>query len=676
VKLRRQGADFPLWTRGRADAGVRQENASPHVHRLALLALVLIPWLGLGTFLLTMFHARERDALRDAALTHASLAATVLDRQISDLIRTVGWLQDASQASDRVADPATDLHGVRFQAWDSALNVIAPAGTPPDELGTTARIAAEAALATKMPRVTPSLDDAEVRGVDLWLPLVKKGGDPILLQARIPVSFLDGAIKTLEFDDRWTLAVLGSNGTALASLNGIAEQNDVLKKAAVGSEDVFPPAGAYLVAASETSPLGFQVGAAAPLASLDAENRRNWLTFLFVTALLTAATLAAERWISDMRVAKRGIHGSEVLMSSDDTTNGRRHLQRASLTRVGPTKGQLLQPSKQGVADESLRDALDAGGICAWEWRRADHAIVWKTSCADLLRRPPDSPPPTLRALVRRTFPNERRRLLHAIRIAFADGRPLVIDVRVTCFDGEQRWIAIRGKPVRGDAGRIEGFVGIAHDVTDQKRGLSRTDALLREVSHRSKNMLALILAMARLTARDAVDVKSHLKEFALRVAGLAASQDLIVAADWQSVDFATLAAAEIEAVARSDSSRVEISGPPLLVTPEAAQTLGMILTELALNASEHGALSVASGQVHLSWTFPNAAAIRISWRETGGPKYDASRPKGYGMSVVERFSTQGLKLESRVVTDGDGVTWNLEGPLAHVGIGSPPPSG
>jgi two-component sensor histidine kinase len=181
---------------------------------------------------------------------------------------------------------------------------------------------------------------------------------------------------------------------------------------------------------------------------------------------------------------------------------------------------------------------------------------------------------------------------------------------------------------------------------------------------------------MARLTARDAVDVKSHLKEFALRVAGLAASQDLIVAADWQSVDFATLAAAEIEAVARSDSSRVEISGPPLLVTPEAAQTLGMILTELALNASEHGALSVASGQVHLSWTFPNAAAIRISWRETGGPKYDASRPKGYGMSVVERFSTQGLKLESRVVTDGDGVTWNLEGPLAHVGIGSPPPSG
>jgi two-component sensor histidine kinase len=146
---------------------------------------------------------------------------------------------------------------------------------------------------------------------------------------------------------------------------------------------------------------------------------------------------------------------------------------------------------------------------------------------------------------------------LHAIRIALGNGRPLSIDVRLTCFDGEQRWIALRANPLNAEAGRVDGFVGIAYDITDQKRGLSRTDALLREVSHRSKNMLALILAMARLTARDAVDVKSHLKEFTLRVAGLAASQDLIVAADWQSVDFTTLASAEIEAVARSDAPRI-----------------------------------------------------------------------------------------------------------------------
>jgi two-component sensor histidine kinase len=254
------------------------------------------------------------------------------------------------------------------------------------------------------------------------------------------------------------------------------------------------------------------------------------------------------------------------------------------------------------------------------------------------------------------------------IRAGLSDGRPLHIDARVKLLDGEIRWLAIRAQPMRDHAGTFCGFVGVAHDITAQKQNLSRTDSLLREVSHRSKNMLALILAMARLTARDAVDVKAHLKQFALRVAGLAASQDLIVAADWQSVDFSTLAAAELEAVARSDAARVKISGPPVLLTPEAAQTLGMILTELVLNAVAHGALSIATGDVELSWHVTENRRITISWREIGGPPYDAARPKGYGISVIERFSTQGLKLDASTSFEPDGFTWSLDGPLGNIG--------
>lgn len=327
----------------------------------------------------------------------------------------------------------------------------------------------------------------------------------------------------------------------------------------------------------------------------------------------------------------------------------------------------------RSLDETRLHEALVAGGVCIWEWHRPSHVLVWGNSPAPLLRQPPHSAPPGIRTLIRRTSPHERRRVLHVIRVALADGRPLAIDVRFTCFDGEQRWIALRANPVRNEPGHVSGFVGTATDVTDQKRGLSRTDALLREVSHRSKNMLALILAMARLTARDAIDVKSHLKEFTLRVAGLSASQDLIVAADWQAVDLMRLASAEVEAVAHSDASRIKISGPPVLVTPEAAQTLGMILTELALNAFLHGALSVASGEVVLSWAFPDASTIKISWREIGGPLYDPNRSKGYGLSVIERFSSQGLKLDAGISLDGDDVIWALEGPLANIGMHSTP---
>ncbi|MBS0249846.1 MAG: sensor histidine kinase, partial [Proteobacteria bacterium] len=216
--------------------------------------------------------------------------------------------------------------------------------------------------------------------------------------------------------------------------------------------------------------------------------------------------------------------------------------------------------------------------------------------------------------------------------------------------------------------GKTSGLSGVAYDITDQKLSLTRTDALLREVSHRSKNLLALILAMARLTARDAVDVKSHLKDFTLRVAGLSASQDLIVASDWQCVDLATLASAEIGAVARTDADRVFVSGPRVSLTPEAAQSFGMVVTELALNAVEHGALSCAKGEVRLSWDFPDAETIQITWEETGGPQFLVDGPRGYGRSVVERFSTQGLKLKVQAVAGVDGLKWTLTGPLANIG--------
>ena len=144
---------------------------------------------------------------------------------------------------------------------------------------------------------------------------------------------------------------------------------------------------------------------------------------------------------------------------------------------------------------------------------------------------------------------------MQAVRSALY-GLTAGIDIRHTRFDGEQRWFAIRGAPMRIRTGRSWAR-RIAYDITDQKQSLSRTDALLREVSHRFKNMLALILAMARLTAARCCRRQIASQGLALRVAGLAASQDLIVAADWQSVELGALAFVEVEAVARSDAARV-----------------------------------------------------------------------------------------------------------------------
>ncbi len=675
MPIRRNYGFLRFWRRRQPGGG---ESAPSRIRlRFPLAVLFLVPWFALGTILLNKIDGQARSALELEARLRASASAALLDQELRSLVQSMQRSQETANQSGGAAtseDPnAPDLR-VRPKALENWPTVIAPVsveGTEASILDEKTLSVAKSTLAANTPRVMSSLGAEGRRTLDLWVPFSRDGSDRVLLQSRLPDSAFQSSMQIMGSQCKWDMIVIDPDGTVLANYGAQDIKQAAINSASAGFFNLFSEADLYAVGTSEPSSFGFRIRAMTPLAPLDNRSRRNWTSFFIVTCVLTALSLAIDRPTFLKRESKTADGQRELALSTPHRATLASAEDRVRKTGGGSPDARINRG--RGLDEVRLHQALVAGGICIWEWRRPANTILWENSPATLLRQPPDAPPPSVRALLRRTFPQERRRLLHSIRIALADGRPLSIDVRLTCFDGEQRWIALRANTIRCEGSQVLGFVGTANDVTDQKRGLSRTDALLREVSHRSKNMLALILAMARLTARDAVDVKSHLKEFALRVAGLSASQDLIVAADWQSVDFARLASAEIEAVARSDASRVKISGPPLLVTPEAAQTLGMIVTELALNATAHGALSVASGEVTLQWSFPNASTVRISWRETGGPPYNVDHAKGYSLSVIERFSGQGLKLDSCITSDGENMTWTMEGPLANIGMHSTP---
>ncbi len=634
----------------------------------ALLLLILIPCIGLAAWLLSEFHARERADLQRSADARVSFAASSIDQGMLGLVSVLRALPPVSLtiAHDRDvvyarARVAFGKSGVTFCARNEALDLLPSAEAcstvfaKPDD---SVRAAAATALSTNAPQITPYRNATDVAdaGINLWLASAANGSGPVLLQAHVPSSFLSKLLKEFTSEDTWTITMTGSGGGVLTTV-GLPLPNDA---------NIAKRSGDDVEAFANTPQFGWRISATTSLVTLNAASRRNWISFLLVTSLLTVATLAGATFLSRKFLEQN--YGST---SQFQTLDNEGPMLMHSLAAAYPSPDRRRQEPTD--AENCLRMALGAGGMGAWQWNRRSGAIRWDSTFTDLLKASPSERYPTAKAVLARIEPHDRRRLLQAMRSALSSPQPLAIDIRVTRFDGEQRWFATRGAPMTGADGQIIGLVGIAYDITDQKQSLSRTDALLREVSHRSKNMLALILAMARLTAREAVDVKSHLKEFTLRVAGLAASQDLIVAADWQSVDLGALAFAEVEAVARSDASRVTISGPSFLVTPEAAQTLGMIVTELTLNAVEHGALSAAGGEVRLTWEFPDDATIMISWHETGGPGYDPELPKGYGMAVVERFSTQGLKVNSHVAGDVDGFTWILTGPIANLGTRPPP---
>jgi two-component sensor histidine kinase len=139
----------------------------------------------------------------------------------------------------------------------------------------------------------------------------------------------------------------------------------------------------------------------------------------------------------------------------------------------------------------------------------------------------------------------------------------------------------------------------------------------MREVSHRAKNMLSLVQAIARQTA--AREPEDFIGRFTERIQALAANQDLLVRNKWQGVDTEDLVRAQLAPFADLIESRIAVHGPKLRLNAAAAQAVGLALHELATNAGKYGALSTDAGRVDVGWRL-GGDIFAMSWTERDGP--------------------------------------------------------
>ena len=142
---------------------------------------------------------------------------------------------------------------------------------------------------------------------------------------------------------------------------------------------------------------------------------------------------------------------------------------------------------------------------------------------------------------------------------------------------------------------------------------------VMRELTHRSKNLLAVVQAMARKTASTAPDIDTFIRDFSSRLRAIAAAHDLLVAESWSGAELRSLLAASLSQTVDPDAPEIRVEGPSLKLAPDAAQMLGLAFHELTMNAAKHGALSVAGGRIAVLWR-RDGDAVRLCWREEGGP--------------------------------------------------------
>ena len=232
------------------------------------------------------------------------------------------------------------------------------------------------------------------------------------------------------------------------------------------------------------------------------------------------------------------------------------------------------------------------------------------------------------------------------------------------------RWFDLHVEPLRNDAGDIVGLTCAMVDMTERKEGEAHLRLLLRELTHRSKNLLAVIQAMARQTARHVGSIESFLNRFGNRLQALAASHDLLVRESWYGASVNELIRSQLAMYMDREDEQVSIDGPAVALKPEAAQNLGLALHELAVNAAKFGALSVPGGRLSITWDRREQGgdqALELDWHEQFGPRVKPRRKRGFGSMVIERNLARALDAEVDLNFDPDGVRCHVVIPASQI---------
>lgn len=244
------------------------------------------------------------------------------------------------------------------------------------------------------------------------------------------------------------------------------------------------------------------------------------------------------------------------------------------------------------------------------------------------------------------------------------EGTAMEAELSLRGKDGRYRPFLTRIIPVRDSNSTIYMWIGTHIDISEQKQREEHIRFISNELSHRTKNLLAVVMAVANQTAQYAEDVKQYQKRFSERLRSLAHCHELLLRESWQGASFHDLVAAQMEPFAESKASRVHVAGPAIILRPEAVQHLGLALHELATNASKHGALSGEQGEVSIQWQLDERAdRVRVHWRESGGPTVTAPERRGFGHVVIEQIVPRALNGDGALHFASGGVDWIFEFP-------------
>ncbi|HVF84044.1 MAG TPA: PAS domain S-box protein [Sphingomicrobium sp.] len=321
-------------------------------------------------------------------------------------------------------------------------------------------------------------------------------------------------------------------------------------------------------------------------------------------------------------------------------------------------------------SEQRLRLATAAANIGTWDFDPITGALRWDQRCKELFGMPPEAEV-TYELFLAGLHPDDRETADAAVQAALAPGGTGGYSVTyrtVGLTDNQVRSVAANGGAVFDDSGeepRAVRFIGTVIDITDRMKAEQHQRLLIDELSHRAKNLLAIIQSVAQQSFKGARDPADMLRSFEGRLGALAAAHGVLTREKWEAAPIRRVICDTITAV-KSDDHRLELDGPDLMVPPKTGVSLAMAIHELVTNALKYGSFSGEDGRVLIRWGVEEGR-LKLEWREEGGPPVSPPERRGFGSRMIERGLAAELDGQVRIDFRPEGVVCTVDAPMPEI---------
>jgi PAS domain S-box-containing protein len=260
----------------------------------------------------------------------------------------------------------------------------------------------------------------------------------------------------------------------------------------------------------------------------------------------------------------------------------------------------------------------------------------------------------------------DRERAWAVWRDSLATGEPYQIEYRLRHREGGYRWVLGRALPIRDGNGRIVRWFGTCTDIHEQKLAAEEREVIAQELSHRIKNIFAVISGLISFAARSRPELGGVAEDLRERIGALGRAHDFVRPHSRASQpplrqDSLHGLLDALFAPYRRDGVALDIMGDDTTVDDRAATPLALLFHELATNAAKYGALSVVGGRVRVE-VARTGTRVMLDWLETGGPPVKPATHEGFGSRLIEMTALRQL---------GGAVTrdWRPEGLAMRIDV-------